>query len=1037
MPITPQQINLWRSSSEHQHLEFKEAKNQFDFRKLCEYCVAIANEGGGYLLLGVADKPPRPVVGTQAFSNLVGVEEKVFRKLCFQVKVEEVKHPDGRVLVFHIPSRPRGTAYNLDGKYLMRSGSSLVPMTEDRLRVIFDEGKPAPNQSICVDLVAANLLGAWNEGNEADLEVVSQLVQKEYTARVPKVREIVNQSDSPVNLEEGRWCVSERKKVWQNLGANVFDGDLDNLKQCAVTVLSERDPQFELPPRERFTAVIQGKVLKYSPELRKGLAESLALLGTRPADLKRCSRNKREIAAASAVQEILKNADWVLWGSLDDLLPVLAEASPDEFLGAVENALQQTPCPFDKLFSQEEVGIFGRNYLTGLLWALETLAWDKNLLVRACVTLGELASRDPGGNWINRPINSLTTILLPWFPQTTAPIEKRKVALKNLREEVPKVAWKLLLSLLPDKTRTSSGTHKPSWRNTVPDNWQERVSQEEYQEQVSFYAKLTVEMASNDTDRLTELVGQLGSLPPSAFDHILKHLSSEVVSEKPEDQRVEIWTRLTKFARHHRKFSDEKWASSDEIVSKIESIAEKLAPQNPLFLHRRLFVEYDVDLYEEAGNLEEQQQKLEEKRQQAIRCILNYGGMDAVVQFVGDVKSPSRVGHSLGVVAEAEIDEQVLPALLEADNNKLVEFIGSYIWSRRCNNGWEWVDGLDRSGWSVSQMSKFLSCLPFTKEAWKRAAAWLGQSEGEYWTKIDANSPLSHDDFGMAVDKLIENGRPEFAICCLVKMLRDKKPLDRVQSIKALLAAVPLAESFNSMDGYYITEVIKALQNDPETNSEGLFRIEWAYLPLLVHQREDVSLKTLENRLASDPDFFCEAIRRVYRSKKEKIPKEEPSKQSQDIAWNALTLLDAWQTVPGTRPDGVFLPNQFKQWLEQAKKSCTESGHLEGAFISIGKVLIHSPPDPGGLWIHRVIANALNDRNADKMRRGYEMGVLNSRGVHGVDPAGKPERELAEQYRQKAETTENAGYQRFATTLRRLSEFYVREADRIIAGYGG
>jgi len=60
MSTTPEQIDLWRqAASEHQRLEFKEAKNQFDTRKLSEYCVALANEGGGVLLLGVADRPPR------------------------------------------------------------------------------------------------------------------------------------------------------------------------------------------------------------------------------------------------------------------------------------------------------------------------------------------------------------------------------------------------------------------------------------------------------------------------------------------------------------------------------------------------------------------------------------------------------------------------------------------------------------------------------------------------------------------------------------------------------------------------------------------------------------------------------------------------------------------------------------------------------------------------------------------------------------------------------------------------------------------
>ena len=68
--------------------------------------------------------------------------EKLFTAVGFRVDIEEVAHPDGRVLVFHIPSRPRGTAYHLDGAYLMRSGETLVPMSEDRLRGIFAEGKP-------------------------------------------------------------------------------------------------------------------------------------------------------------------------------------------------------------------------------------------------------------------------------------------------------------------------------------------------------------------------------------------------------------------------------------------------------------------------------------------------------------------------------------------------------------------------------------------------------------------------------------------------------------------------------------------------------------------------------------------------------------------------------------------------------------------------------------------------------------------------------------------------------------------------------
>jgi ATP-dependent DNA helicase RecG len=152
MVITPSQIDLWRQApSEYQNLEFKEAKNQFDREKLSAYCVAIANEGGGHLVLGVADSPPRPVVGTAAFGDVVEAADRLFQKIGFRVDVEEIAHRNGRVVVFRIPSRPHGTAYHLDGKYLMRSGQSLVPMSEDRLRAIFAEGGPDWLEEPCLD----------------------------------------------------------------------------------------------------------------------------------------------------------------------------------------------------------------------------------------------------------------------------------------------------------------------------------------------------------------------------------------------------------------------------------------------------------------------------------------------------------------------------------------------------------------------------------------------------------------------------------------------------------------------------------------------------------------------------------------------------------------------------------------------------------------------------------------------------------------------------------------------------------------------
>lgn len=156
MSITVEQINLWRQlPSETQNLEFKEAKAQYDTRKLSRYCVAIANEGGGHLILGVKDKLPREVVGTQAFHDVVEIAGKLFTWVGFRVDIEEINHPDGRILVFIIPPRPRGTAYHYEGAYLMRSGEELVPMSEDQLRKIFAEGQPNWLEEIALKNISA------------------------------------------------------------------------------------------------------------------------------------------------------------------------------------------------------------------------------------------------------------------------------------------------------------------------------------------------------------------------------------------------------------------------------------------------------------------------------------------------------------------------------------------------------------------------------------------------------------------------------------------------------------------------------------------------------------------------------------------------------------------------------------------------------------------------------------------------------------------------------------------------------------------
>jgi hypothetical protein len=56
---------------------------------------------------------------------------------------------------------------------------------------------------------------------------------------------------------------------------------------------------------------------------------------------------------------------------------------------------------------------------------------------------------------------------------------------------------------------------------------------------------------------------------------------------------------------------------------------------------------------------------------------------------------------------------------------------------------------------------------------------------------------------------------------------------------------------------------------------------------------------SFENRLADDPEFFCELIKLIYRSKKKDIPQKEPTEELKALAEKAWLLLQEWKTPPG------------------------------------------------------------------------------------------------------------------------------------------
>jgi hypothetical protein len=73
--------------------------------------------------------------------------------------------------------------------------------------------------------------------------------------------------------------------------------------------------------------------------------------------------------------------------------------------------------------------------------------------------------------------------------------------------------------------------------------------------------------------------------------------------------------------------------------------------------------------------------------------------------------------------------------------------------------------------------------------------------------------------------------------------------------------------------------------------------------------------------------------------------------------------------------DGEFKPDTFKRWLSSIEEIVKASKHYDVAMIEVGKVLVNAPKGPEDLWIHPVIAEAMNSKERSVLRREYSIGI--------------------------------------------------------------
>ena len=888
----------------------------------------------------------------------------------------------------------------------------------------------AESARVLIPVLFAN---SWDERREGDRLVIESLTGMSHETFVKELSPFLSIDDSPVRKVGNVWMIKSPLDAWFLLAPHLTEQHLKLFEQSLFAVLTKTDPKYELEAEKRWAAAIYGKSNPYSEWIRTGLVESLVLLavyGNRSPNIA-----STQAFADEVVAKVFSPTDkWEVWASIKDATPLLSEASPDTFMKAVEEGIARDPAVFENLL-KDDGSLFGECRHSGLLWALEGIAWSSQYLAQAVDTLAALGNLDPGGRWANRPINSLGDIFLPGLPQTHATPDERLEVLERLVARFPKMVWRFAEKYYGGGHVSES--HRFRWRDTGGDRrGLEQEQGEEHRRYVKGLFPLLRDLACMK-ENLIDALGKLTRLPRETRDKILTTLeASDAAAFSKEDRALLLHN--TREALHWINRYDKE--DLHIHVPALNQLLEQFAPEDVIERVGWLLSSPWPQLPGgEPEDYRERDVSVKTAQKEAAREVLDKASMEKILEFSGTVQYQGVLGHSLAMAVRDEVeDNSVLDGLLTRAHNMPLLTRG-YALGRAEVAGSGWVKGqIDRlkaqKTCSPEACALLYLGLPEGPQTWAAVTEQGTKEEAAYWKQASGYSRSGNeDDNAIAVEKLLDVKRPEAALHIaggskadlpsklLQRLLEEilKMDKEKIQTIAA--------------EEYALGHVFDQLYRKNELSIDEMAKLEWPFVGLFERLgRYTSSPMALHRVLQKDPSFFAQLITFIYKRDdhapdplKNGITGEMAERRGQVT----YELLNSWHLLPGLKDDGTLEENELTAWVDAARRLCADNKHTRGCDIQIGLMLAHSPTDPDGIWPHIAVRNLIERLKSEIIERHIQIEIYNSRGVvrRGLNDGGAQERDLAERYKKMGDALRTR-WPRSASMLRSMADSYENEA---------
>lgn len=884
-------------------------------------------------------------------------------------------------------------------------------------------------------LVPMTLIGAWHTDSAADREIISVLAARQYQEIEESVTRLLPSDDCPV------WSVGQYRGVASKIDAlfaiaiSVTKRDLLEFFLLAEYVLSESDPALELPEDKRWAAGMYGKVRDHSAALREGICETLVILSVHGNNL---FQARLGIDVDAEVSQLIRRLLTPL--TLDKLLsqdrdlPRYAEAAPDGFLSLIEADLNQSEPVVLGLLKPAGNAIFSGCPRTGLLWALECLAWNPDNLPRVSKVLARLSRIRIVDNWMNKPIASLESIYRSWMPQTAAKLDDRAKSLEMLAGRYPDIAWQICIAQFEPGSQTGHYSYRPRWRGDAAGAGQPVIPKEHYNF-VRRALDLALAWPKHDERTLGDLVERLQGMPETDQIAVWDLVDAWSDSAPDDRDRAGLRERIRRFAFTRR---GRKRNLGQEVRTRARETYVKLEPHDPVIRHAWLFASQWVD--ESANELEDgdidfskREERIDKLRAAAMKEIWTERGFDGIAEILADSGAPLTVGQYAArcvksVKGLAEVVRQSLAIC--GDRERQVDgCLQGILHAIEAGLRATTLQAVARSADS-DQLVRLYRSAPFGQETWRLVDQHGEEIKGRYWREVYPYwSNHTEGEINELIDRLLEAGRPRAAFhtvhmdCARIETSRLKRLLRAVATTDTEPAG---RFQFNEYD---LSQALKSLDGRAGVTSDEMAQLEFLFIGALVHGERGIP--NLERQVAESPALFMQAMALLYRRSDDgEDPPEwridDPERRS-SVASAALHLLDHVKRIPGTDRDGNINAAALTTWLAEVRQLCVQYGRTKIGDHCIGHLLSRAPAGQDGIWPCRPVCEALEAIASPDIADGFVIGAHNARGVHWRGEGGAQERELVAKYRGIAHRV-RFDFTYVSSVLDRIADSYDREA---------